>query len=209
MLNAIWIGFFLVAFAVALVKTVFFGQPDVFVVMMKASFDTSKTAFEVALGLMGRHDPMARTDENRRIRRLSAVSHTHLDPAFCPPVSRGSAQSPGAGLHYHEQVGQLAGARQCRDAGWIEGDAGTADAKSKLDTASNAQILPVHWLENEGGSFLAVRIPPALCERLTRPVPDLRPSRGFSQTILQIARHLLFAIARRPCACRCRAASAK
>ena len=53
MLNAIWIGFFLIAFAVALVKTISFGQPDVFVAMMKASFDTSKTAFEVALGLTG------------------------------------------------------------------------------------------------------------------------------------------------------------
>lgn len=53
MLNAIWIGFFLIAFAVALFKTIFLGQPDVFVTMMKASFDTSKTAFEVALGLTG------------------------------------------------------------------------------------------------------------------------------------------------------------
>lgn len=53
MLNAIWIGFFLIAFTVALVQTIFFGQPDVFVTMMKASFDTSKTAFEVALGLTG------------------------------------------------------------------------------------------------------------------------------------------------------------
>lgn len=53
MLNAIWIGFFLIAFAVALFKTIFLGEPDVFVTMMKASFDTSKTAFEVALGLTG------------------------------------------------------------------------------------------------------------------------------------------------------------
>ena len=53
MLNAIWLGFFLVAFGIALIKTVFLGQPGVFVDMMKATFDTSKTAFEIALGLTG------------------------------------------------------------------------------------------------------------------------------------------------------------
>lgn len=53
MLNAIWLGFFLIAFAVALFRTFVYGEADVFIAMMKASFDTSKTAFEVALGLTG------------------------------------------------------------------------------------------------------------------------------------------------------------
>lgn len=53
MLNAIWIGFFLVAFAVGLFKMVFLGQAEVFAAMMKASFASSTTAFEIALGLTG------------------------------------------------------------------------------------------------------------------------------------------------------------
>lgn len=53
MLNAIWLGFFIVAFAVALFRTIAYGEADVFITMMKASFETSKTAFEVALGLTG------------------------------------------------------------------------------------------------------------------------------------------------------------
>lgn len=53
MLNAIWVGFFLVAFAVGLFKLAFLGQPEVFAQMMKATFDLSKTAFEIALGLTG------------------------------------------------------------------------------------------------------------------------------------------------------------
>lgn len=53
MLNAIWAGFFLVAFAVGLVQATVFGQADVFVNMMKAVFESSKTAFEIALGLTG------------------------------------------------------------------------------------------------------------------------------------------------------------
>lgn len=53
MLNTIWISFFLIAFAVGLFKMVFLGQAEVFVAMMKATFDSSKAAFEISLGLTG------------------------------------------------------------------------------------------------------------------------------------------------------------
>ncbi len=53
MLNAIWIGFFLLAFAIGLGKWLVLGQPDVFPLMMKATFDSAKTGFEIALGLTG------------------------------------------------------------------------------------------------------------------------------------------------------------
>lgn len=53
MLNTIWISFFLIAFAVGLFKMVFLGQAEVFVAMMKATFDSSKVAFEISLGLTG------------------------------------------------------------------------------------------------------------------------------------------------------------
>ena len=52
-LNYIWIGFFLVAFVVALVKLVVFGDFDVFPAMMDSTFASSKTAFEISLGLTG------------------------------------------------------------------------------------------------------------------------------------------------------------
>jgi spore maturation protein SpmA len=53
MLNALWIGFFLVAFLIALFKLLFLGDADVFAALVKALFDSSKTAFEIALGLTG------------------------------------------------------------------------------------------------------------------------------------------------------------
>ena len=53
MLNALWIGFFLVAFLIALFKLVFLGDPDIFAALVKALFTSSKTAFEIALGLTG------------------------------------------------------------------------------------------------------------------------------------------------------------
>jgi len=52
-LNYIWIAFFLVAFVIALIKLVFFGDFDVFPAMMDSTFASSKTAFEISLGLTG------------------------------------------------------------------------------------------------------------------------------------------------------------
>lgn len=52
-LNYIWIAFFIVAFVVALVRLVFMGDFDVFPAMMDSTFSSSKTAFEISLGLTG------------------------------------------------------------------------------------------------------------------------------------------------------------
>ena len=52
-LNYIWIAFFVIAFVIALVKLVFMGDFDVFPAMMDSTFSSSKTAFEISLGLTG------------------------------------------------------------------------------------------------------------------------------------------------------------
>ena len=52
-LNYIWIAFFIIAFVIALVKLIFLGDVEVFPAMMNSTFDTSKTAFEISLGLTG------------------------------------------------------------------------------------------------------------------------------------------------------------
>lgn len=52
-LNYIWIAFFIVAFVVALAKLVFWSDTTVFSSMMDATFSSSKTAFEISLGLTG------------------------------------------------------------------------------------------------------------------------------------------------------------
>jgi len=52
-LNYIWIAFFLIAFVIALVKLIFFGDFEVFPAMMDSTFSSSKTAFEISLGLTG------------------------------------------------------------------------------------------------------------------------------------------------------------
>lgn len=52
-LNYIWIAFFLVAFVIATVKLIFMGDMTVFPAMMDSTFSSSKTAFEISLGLTG------------------------------------------------------------------------------------------------------------------------------------------------------------
>lgn len=52
-LNYIWIAFFAIAFVVALFKLIFLGDTEVFQLMMNSTFDMSKDAFEISLGLTG------------------------------------------------------------------------------------------------------------------------------------------------------------
>ena len=52
-LNYIWVAFFLIAFIIAAAKLVFMGDYDVFPAMMDSTFSSSKTAFEISLGLTG------------------------------------------------------------------------------------------------------------------------------------------------------------
>lgn len=51
-LNYIWIGFFAIAFLIALIQ-LFLGNTDVFPAIMNSTFDNAKTAFEISIGLTG------------------------------------------------------------------------------------------------------------------------------------------------------------
>lgn len=52
-LNYIWIGFFLIAFVVALIRLIFFGDMEIFPAMMEGTFDMAKKGFDISLGLTG------------------------------------------------------------------------------------------------------------------------------------------------------------
>ena len=52
-LNYIWIAFFAIAFIVALCKVVFLGDTEIFNALVNSTFDSSKSAFEISLGLTG------------------------------------------------------------------------------------------------------------------------------------------------------------
>ena len=52
-LNYIWIAFFAIAFVIAVIKLLCFGDTEVFPAIMNSTFDTAKTAFAISLGLTG------------------------------------------------------------------------------------------------------------------------------------------------------------
>jgi len=52
-LNYIWIAFFLIAFLIALIRLIAFGDTEIFPALMNDTFDTAKLAFELSLGLTG------------------------------------------------------------------------------------------------------------------------------------------------------------
>jgi spore maturation protein SpmA len=52
-LNYIWIAFFLIAFIIAVIKLVFYGDVQVFTDIMNSTYETARTGFEISLGLTG------------------------------------------------------------------------------------------------------------------------------------------------------------
>ncbi|MDH6305989.1 spore maturation protein SpmA [Parabacteroides sp. PF5-5] len=52
-LNYIWVGFFLIAFVVALARLIIWGDTSVFTEIINASFDSAKSGFEISIGLTG------------------------------------------------------------------------------------------------------------------------------------------------------------
>lgn len=52
-LNYIWIGFFIIAFVVAILKLIFLGDTQIFPEIMKSVFDMAETGFTLSLGLTG------------------------------------------------------------------------------------------------------------------------------------------------------------
>ena len=52
-LNYIWIAFFIIAFAVAVVQSVVYGNTAIWTDIMNASFSSARNAFDISLGLTG------------------------------------------------------------------------------------------------------------------------------------------------------------
>ncbi len=52
-LNLLWIAFFLIAFAVGLIRLIFFHDTEIFTTMVNSTFEMAKTAVDICLGLIG------------------------------------------------------------------------------------------------------------------------------------------------------------
>ena len=91
-LNYIWVAFFVIAFIVALCKLLFMGDTEIFTELVNSTFDSSKTAFEISLGLTGILSlwlGIMKIGENSGM--INALSRW-LSPVFCrlfPEIPKG------------------------------------------------------------------------------------------------------------------------
>ena len=52
-LNYIWVGFFLIAFAIGIIRLIFLGDVEIFPALFNSTLNMAKTGFEISLGLTG------------------------------------------------------------------------------------------------------------------------------------------------------------
>ena len=124
-LNYIWVAFFVIAFIVALCKLIFMGDVEIFTELVNSTFSSSKTAFEISLGLTGILAlwlGVMKIGENSGM--INALSRW-LSPVFCRLFPRNTKRTSCHGLHFHESLCQHAGAGQCRYSDGTESHEGT------------------------------------------------------------------------------------
>jgi len=134
-------GFFLVAFALALVKTVFLGEAQVFADMMRATFDTAKTAFEIALGLTG---VMTLWLGIMRIGERGGFLHLltrFLTPLFRRLFPEVPAHHPALGSVTMNMAANMLGLDNAATPIGLKAMRELHELNPSKDTASNAQIL--------------------------------------------------------------------
>jgi len=140
MLNAIWIGFFLTAFGASVVQFLG-GDQAIFSVVMKAAFDSSKTAFEVALGLTGVMCLWLGVMKIGEQAGFLALMGRWLAPLFTrlfPEVPRGH---PALGSITMNMAANVLGLDNAATPMGLKAMRELQDLNPDKETASNAQIL--------------------------------------------------------------------
>ena len=140
-LNYIWVGFFLIAFVVGLIKLIVFGDTEVFALMMKALFDRSKLGFELSIGLTGilaLWMGIMKIGENGGV--IKALSKL-LSPVFrilFPGVPKGH---PAIGSMMMNFSANMIGLDNAATPLGLKAMSELQELNPKKDTASNAQIM--------------------------------------------------------------------
>lgn len=141
LLNLIWIGFFLIAFATATIKLVVFGDTQVFAGIMRALFEQSKAAFEIALGLTGILSMwlgILRIGELSGFMQLLTRGLTPLFSRLLPDVPPGH---PALGAVVMNIAANALGLDNAATPLGIKAMKELQTLNPRPDTASNAQIL--------------------------------------------------------------------
>lgn len=141
MLNALWIGFFLVAFLLALVKLLFLGDAEVMAALVRALFDSSKIAFEIALGLTGVMALWLGVMKIGERAGMLAILTRGLDPLFRRLFPEVPPRHPALGAMTMNMGANMLGLDNAATPLGIKAMQELQTLNPSKDTASDAQIL--------------------------------------------------------------------
>lgn len=140
-LNYIWIAFFLTAFVVAAIRLLFYGDTEVFPAIINSTFSSSKTAFEISLGLTGVLSLwmgiMRIGEQGGVINLFSKV----LSPLFCklfPEIPKGH---PVTGSIFMNLAANMLGLDNAATPLGLKAMEGLQELNPQKDTASNPMIM--------------------------------------------------------------------
>ena len=140
-LNYIWIAFFLIAFVVATVKLLFLGDTSVFPAIMDSTFETSKTAFEISLGLTGVLalwlGIMRVGEQGGVVRAIARV----LGPVFQKLFPEIPKNHPVVGNIFMNLSANMLGLDNAATPLGLKAMEGLQELNTKKDTASNSMIM--------------------------------------------------------------------
>lgn len=140
-LNYIWIAFFVIAFVIALARVIFLGDTEIFSAIMNSTFDSSKTAFEISLGLTG---VLALWLGIMKIGENSGLINTlarFLSPVLCrlfPDIPKGH---PVLGSIFMNMSANMLGLDNAATPMGLKAMKELQELNPKKDTASNPMIM--------------------------------------------------------------------
>ena len=140
-LNYIWIAFFVVAFVVALARLLFTGDTEIFTTMVSSTFDSSRTAFEISIGLTGLLSlwlGLMKIGENSGL--IDALSR-FLSPVMCrlfPDIPKGH---PALGSIFMNFSANMLGLDNAATPLGLKAMKQLQELNPHKDTASNPMIM--------------------------------------------------------------------
>ncbi|MBE6281121.1 MAG: hypothetical protein E7095_03525 [Bacteroides sp.] len=140
-LNYIWIAFFLIAFVVAVIRLVFWGDTEVFPEIINSTFSSSKTAFEISLGLTGVLSLWLGIMKIGEKGGVIALFSRILSPIFSklfPDIPKGH---PVTGSIFMNLAANMLGLDNAATPLGLKAMEGLQELNPKKDTASNPMIM--------------------------------------------------------------------
>ena len=140
-LNYIWIAFFVLAFIVATIRLVFFGDAEVFPDIINSTFASSKSAFEISLGLTGvlaLWMGIMRIGEQGGVIALFSRVLSPLFSKLFPDIPKGH---PVTGSIFMNIAANMLGLDNAATPLGLKAMEGLQELNPKKDTATNPMIM--------------------------------------------------------------------